>query len=51
MNLYGILGIDSDVRNGYDDIKVTFISTPTPQRRTSRRTPRRRKNARPCTTS
>jgi len=24
MNLYGILGIDSDVRNGYDDIKVTF---------------------------
>ncbi len=24
MNLYGILGIDSDVRNGYDDIKVSF---------------------------
>jgi uncharacterized OsmC-like protein len=24
MNLYGILGIDSDVRNGYDDIKITF---------------------------
>jgi uncharacterized OsmC-like protein len=24
MNLYGILGIDSDVRNGYDEIKVTF---------------------------
>jgi len=24
MNLYGILGIDSDVRNGYDDIKVKF---------------------------
>ena len=24
MNLYGILGIDSDVRNGYDDVKVTF---------------------------
>ncbi|HUK01566.1 MAG TPA: OsmC family protein [Steroidobacteraceae bacterium] len=24
MNLYGILGIDSDVRNGYDDIKVRF---------------------------
>ena len=24
MNLYGILGIDSDVRNGYDGIKVTF---------------------------
>jgi uncharacterized OsmC-like protein len=24
MNLYGILGIDTDVRNGYDDIKVTF---------------------------
>src|SRR5215471_948911 len=24
MNLYGILGIDEDVRNGYDDIKVTF---------------------------
>jgi uncharacterized OsmC-like protein len=24
MNLYGILGIDGDVRNGYDDIKVTF---------------------------
>jgi uncharacterized OsmC-like protein len=24
MNLYGILGVDPDVRNGYDDIKVTF---------------------------
>jgi uncharacterized OsmC-like protein len=24
MNLYGILGVDSDVRNGYEDIKVTF---------------------------
>jgi uncharacterized OsmC-like protein len=24
MNLYGILGIDSDVRNGYDGIKVRF---------------------------
>ena len=24
MDIYGILGIDSDVRNGYDDIKVTF---------------------------
>ena len=24
MDLQGILGIDSDVRNGYDDIKVTF---------------------------
>ena len=24
MNLYGILGIDSHVRNGYDGIKVTF---------------------------
>jgi uncharacterized OsmC-like protein len=24
MNLYGILGIDESVRNGYDDIKVTF---------------------------
>jgi uncharacterized OsmC-like protein len=24
MNLYGILGIDENVRNGYDDIKVTF---------------------------
>lgn len=24
MNIYGILGIDSNVRNGYDDIKVTF---------------------------
>jgi uncharacterized OsmC-like protein len=24
MNIYGILGIDSDVRNGYDNIKVTF---------------------------
>jgi uncharacterized OsmC-like protein len=25
MNLYGILGIDADVRNGYDDIKVKFV--------------------------
>jgi uncharacterized OsmC-like protein len=24
MNLFGILGIDEDVRNGYEDIKVTF---------------------------
>jgi uncharacterized OsmC-like protein len=24
MDIQGILGIDSDVRNGYDDIKVTF---------------------------
>jgi len=24
MNIAGILGIDADVRNGYDDIKVTF---------------------------
>jgi uncharacterized OsmC-like protein len=24
MNLYGILGVDKEVRNGYDDIKVTF---------------------------
>jgi uncharacterized OsmC-like protein len=24
MDLQGILGIDSDVRNGYDDVKVTF---------------------------
>jgi uncharacterized OsmC-like protein len=24
MDLQGILGIDSDVRNGYDDIKITF---------------------------
>ena len=24
MDLYGILGIDGDVRNGYDDIKVSF---------------------------
>ena len=24
MDVRGILGVDSDVRNGYDDIKVTF---------------------------
>jgi len=24
MNIYGILGVDDNVRNGYDDIKVTF---------------------------
>ncbi|HVG55845.1 MAG TPA: OsmC family protein, partial [Vicinamibacterales bacterium] len=24
MDIRGILGIDSDVRNGYDDVKVTF---------------------------
>ena len=24
MDIQGILGIDSDVRNGYDNIKVTF---------------------------
>jgi uncharacterized OsmC-like protein len=24
MNLYGILGIDTDVRNGFDGVKVTF---------------------------
>ena len=25
MDIQGILGVDSDVRNGYDDIKVTFV--------------------------
>jgi uncharacterized OsmC-like protein len=25
MDIQGILGVDSDVRNGYDDIKVTFL--------------------------
>jgi uncharacterized OsmC-like protein len=25
MDIQGILGIDSDVRNGYDDIKITFV--------------------------
>jgi uncharacterized OsmC-like protein len=24
MDIQGILGMDADVRNGYDDIKVTF---------------------------
>jgi uncharacterized OsmC-like protein len=24
MDIQGILGIDSDVRNGYDNIKITF---------------------------
>ena len=24
MDIRGILGLDADVRNGYDDIKVTF---------------------------
>jgi uncharacterized OsmC-like protein len=24
MNIFGILGIDSDVRNGFDGIKVTY---------------------------
>ena len=24
MDIRGILGMDSDVRNGYDDVKVTF---------------------------
>jgi uncharacterized OsmC-like protein len=24
MDIRGILGVDSDVRNGYDDVKVTF---------------------------
>jgi len=24
MDIQGILGMDSDIRNGYDDIKVTF---------------------------
>ena len=24
MDIHGILGIDSDVRNGFNDIKVTF---------------------------
>jgi uncharacterized OsmC-like protein len=33
MDLQGILGIDSDVRNGYDDIKVTFnIDADAPQK-------------------
>ena len=33
MDIRGILGIDSDVRNGYDDIKVTFkIDADAPKR-------------------
>ena len=33
MDIRGILGVDSDVRNGYDDIKVTFkIDADAPQK-------------------
>ena len=33
MDIRGILGVDSDVRNGYDDIKVTFkIDADAPKR-------------------
>ena len=35
MDIQGILGIDSDVRNGFDGIKVTTRSTPTRRRRRS----------------
>jgi uncharacterized OsmC-like protein len=43
MDIRGILGIDSDVRNGYDDIKVTF--------KIDADAPRSRRSGRPYTTS
>ena len=51
MDVRGILGIDSDVRNGFSGIKVTYTSTPTPRPTTSRRSSRSRRSARPSTTS
>jgi hypothetical protein len=51
MDIQGILGIDSDVRNGFDGIKVPSTSTPTPRRRRSRRWSRSRRSARRCSTS
>ena len=51
MDVRGILGIDSDVRNGFSGIKVTYDidADATPAR--SRRSSRSRRSARPCTTS
>ena len=46
MDIQGILGIDSDVRNGYDDINVTFNIS-----KISRRWSRSPRSARRCTTS
>ena len=52
MDLQGILGIDADVRNGFDGIKVTLTtSTPMPRRKRSPRWWRSRRSARRCSTS
>ena len=52
MDIQGILGIDSDVRNGYDDIKVTFKHRRgCVPGRISRPSSRSRRSARRCTTS
>ena len=51
MDVRGILGMDSDVRNGFSGIKVTYDidADATPPR--SRRSSRSRRSARRCTTS
>ena len=52
MDIQGILGIDSDVRNGYDDIKVTFhIDADASQEGHRGASSRSRRSARRCTTS
>ena len=51
MDVRGILGVDSDVRNGYDEIKVTFRSTRMRRGRTSRPSWRSRRSAPRCSTS
>ena len=50
-DIRGILGADSDVRNGFNDIKVTFhIDADASQARTSRRWWPSPRSAPPCST-
>ncbi len=51
MDLQGILGIDSDVRNGFGGIKVTYKIDADANARTSRRWSRSRRSARRSMTS
>ena len=51
MDIQGILGIDSDVRNGFDGIKVKYKSTQMRPRMRSEQSSRSRRSVRRSTTS
>jgi uncharacterized OsmC-like protein len=51
MDIQGILGMDGDVRNGFDDVKVMFEIDADATVRRSRRWWRSPRSVRPCSTS